>query len=268
MRASPAAATALLCGLLVLSGCDSAPGPVALEGRPPRLSTFTYSPESIVFNQLPPDQVSGEEARIPVRFSVTVADTENDVVRIGYLVQSPVEGRPALAEGEIDVPGPGRFEGTAEVRIPRGDAGTYTVLVYAVDREGHLSNQVRGALRFTSAGEPPVVEQVEAPETITRPAAGEPDLVLRLVATVRDPDGVSTLGRVVFWNVTAPAATFDLFDDGDREESGDEVAGDGRYTRLIRIASTNQPGTNVLAFQATDRSGLKSNIVEKQIRVE
>jgi hypothetical protein len=46
------------------------------------------------------------------------------------------------------------------------------------------------------------------------------------------------------------------------------VAGDGRYTRTVFLLSTNQAGTNTFAFQATDRSGLVSEVVTRDIVVE
>ena len=67
-------------------------------------------------------------------------------------------------------------------------------------------------------------------------------------------------------NTAAPADRFDLVDDG--LNGGDDVAGDGRYTITVQVASDNAPGPRVFAFQATDRAGLESNVVEKTITIE
>lgn len=258
MRALPAAVTASLCGVLILGGCDSAPGPSSLDGSPPLLSEFAFSPSHVVLNQLPPDRVDGDVVRIPVAFEVTVSDLDGDIDRLGYIVQSPVRQNVPLAEGTIDVPGPGRYEGSAEIRIPKGEVGTYTLLVYAVDREARMSNEVRGTLRFFAEGAPPVVVRVEADPEVVRPPT-----TFRLVATVTDPDGLENISRVTL--TTPNGATRAMFDDG--RSSGDETAGDGRFTASFDVPAAS-PGVQTFRVQAFDRTGLASEVVEKQIRVE
>ncbi|MEX1054388.1 MAG: hypothetical protein WED81_00055, partial [Rhodothermales bacterium] len=110
--------------------------------------------------------------------------------------------------------------------------------------------------------------EVAAPDTVVRPAAGEPAKLIRIVASVSDPDGLTNVNVVQFWNAGNPSSKFPMFDDGDTAASGDEVARDGKYTVTVRIESANQPGTNRLAFQATDLSGLRSNVFEKEIVVQ
>lgn len=74
--------------------------------------------------------------------------------------------------------------------------GPYTVLVYAVDDEERLSNQVRGTLWFWATGGPPVIEEVQVLDTLRRPAPGEPPVVFQVVARVSDPDGLENILRV------------------------------------------------------------------------
>lgn len=268
MRVSAATVTALACGVLSIAGCDSAPGPASMDGRPPVVSELTYTPESVVRSLVPAEQVVGEHIRIPLTFSVRVADEDRDVEQIGYVVRLPVADTAVVARGTLAIPSAGRYERTTELLLPRGTTGPYTLTVFAIDAAGHLSNQVRGLIEYTAEAAPPVLEAVEAPDVVVRPSAGQPARVLEIVAVVSDPDGLSNVSSVVFWNVTNPAQTIELFDDGQFTGSGDQEAGDGRYTRRIQITSDNQPGTNTFHFQATDRAGLKSNVVEKQIRVE
>ena len=132
-----------------------------------------------------------------------------------------------------------------------------------MDEAGQASNQLIGSLVLAASGREPVIEEVIAPERVERPSTGATPITL--VAVVSDPDGLANVSRVRFWNVEAPSATFGLRDDG---QGGDEVAGDGRYTATVQIESTNRPGPTTLAFQATDRGGLESQIVEKTITVE
>ncbi len=181
------------------------------------------------------------------------------------MLRSPtVDAEPVLTQ-MMNGSGNGPYQLTREVELPRGETGNYTLLIYAVDDEGQLSNLVRGTFTLENRGEPPVIASVEAPDTVQRPAAGEQTLV-EIVAVVSDPDGLANLSRVVFWNTAAPADRFDLVDDG--LNGGDDVAGDGRYTITVQVASDNAPGPRVFAFQATDRAGLESNVVEKTITIE
>lgn len=208
----------------------------------------------------------GELVRFSVSLRVNAADPDGDIERVSYVIQSPYAGRAPLSEGELALSSGSTYTRTTSVTVPRGEIGVYTVLVYAVDASGSLSDNVRGMLSFTGAGDPPVILNVAAPDTVQRPADGEEPNVLLLAATVSDPDGLSSISAVVFWNVTEPSNVFDMADDGVR--FGDEIPNDGIYTRTVQIESNNQTGETVLAFQATDRSGLKSNIVEKTIVVE
>lgn len=249
----------------LLAGCDQAPGVEPPGGDPPVLSQFEFDPHSVALGD--PDV---EETQGQVRFSVTmrvnVEDPDDDVERVAYVVQSPFSGRAPLAEGELTRGSGSRYTRTATLTLPRGDVGVYTVLVYAVDESGSLSDNVRGMLTFSGQGEPPVLLDVAAPDTVRRPAEGEDPVLLRLYATVTDPDGLSSISEVVFWNVARPSAVIEMADDG--TSYGDLSENDGVYTRTVQIVSGNDPGETVLAFQATDRSGLKSNIVEKTIVVE
>ena len=234
-------------------------------GDPPVLSDFSFTPTNVFAGGF--TEIDGS-LRVPLTMSVTVSDPDADIESVSFVVQSPVSNRDPLAAGNLADKGDGRYERTAEVMIPKAEIGVYTVLVYAVDQSGSISNNVRGMLRFTGTGEPPVVLEVAAPDTVFRPAAGEPAKLIRIVATVSDPDGLTNINAVQFWNADNPTAKFPMFDDGDPATSGDDAARDGKYTVTVRIESSNQPGTNRLAFQATDLSGLRSNVVEKEIVVQ
>lgn len=243
------------------TACDQAPGPAGDAGEPPVLSDFSFSPHQFAV----PHDAGGDDLSIPLSMSVTATDLDDDVETVSFLVQSPIGGASPVAQGTLLHVSGSRYEGADEMTIPAGDVGVYTVVVFAVDRVGSLSNDVRGMLRIQGVGQPPVIESVAAPDTVRRPAVGEPPKRISIVAEVSDPDGLSNINMVQFWNVDNPSETIEMLDTG---ELGDETAGDGRYTRVVEIRSGNQPVANTFAFQATDRSGLVSSIVEKIIVVE
>ncbi len=251
--------------LFALASCDSAPGPMDGTSIPPSVSGFGYSPRSINVLETPPSQFVGENVRILFTVEVDAADADGVVSEVVLVLRSPtVDAEPLLTQ-HLNGSGNGAYQLIREVELPRGETGNYTLLVYAVDNDGQLSNLVRGTFTLENRGEPPVIESVEAPDTVQRPAAGEQTLV-EIVAVVSDPDGLANLSQVLLWNTAAPADRFTLFDDG--LNGGDDTAGDGRYTITVQVASDNEPGPRVFAFQAIDRAGFESNIVEKTITIE
>ena len=253
----------LFCTLL-WAGCDAEPGPEDPTGRPPVVSNLSFTPEQLDIRSLDSTQVQSGAVDIQVDVSVQVTDSDSELDRVVFVLRSPEQTQDALAFHFLESSAANQYAGSFSITFDTGLTGNYLVEVYAVDSDNLLSNRALGTLSFVNDGQPPVIDEVIAPATIQRPATGTQQE--QLVAVVSDPDGVSNVANVVFWNVNNPTATFSLFDDGD--QGGDEVAGDGRFTVTIVISSTNATGTNTFAFQATDRSGLKSEIIRVDITVE
>jgi hypothetical protein len=59
-----------------------------------------------------------------------------------------------------------------------------------------------------------------------------------------------------------------MFDDGNLTEHGDLTSGDGIYSLLIQITSANDKGTYRLEFQARDRGGKLSNIINHSLLIQ
>ncbi len=278
MRIVSWVAAACLGGLLgLVAACDSAPGPEELGLRPPLLQDFTFSPQRVVFGVLPPEQIVGDSVRVPLELSVVAFGTQSPIEEVSYVVQSPFSSFEPIATGTMQPQGNNRYAATTTITFSALEVASYPIVVYAVDQARRVSGEVRGQInyiRIFEPGEPPVIDEVVAPDTLQRPAVGQPAVMLPLIAVVSDPDGLSDVEKVEFWNVDTPNNRFDLCDDGGGQpcgvaaDSGDETAGDGRYTLTVFIASTNTLGANTFAFQAIDRAGLRSEIVEKQIVVE
>jgi hypothetical protein len=250
--------------LVALIGCDSVPGPGSSVGRPPVISAFTYAPAQLDLAGLDPVEV--EDGAFEVEFTATAeaADPDGQVDRVVLVVRPPTPDSAPVAFEQMTAAGGSRYEITLPLVLDTGETGNYTVLIYAVDDEGQLSNQAIGAFKLINEGSPPVIESLEVPEVITRPSEGTKEE--SFIVVVSDEDGISNIAGVVFWNVNRPSDTFSLFDDG--ESGGDAVAGDGRFTTTVVIASTNSPGVNQFAFQATDRAGLKSGVVVQEVTIQ
>lgn len=250
-------AAVLAAAILALSACDQAPGLLDDAGAPPELSDFSFSPHQFI---APPGDGNANMV-VPLSMEVTVRDPDHDVEAVSFVVF----GNETIAEGVLALGSGGRYAGRSDVIVPTGEIGVYTVLVFAEDMKGMLSNQVRGMMHVSAEGSPPVISMVVAPDTLHRPGPGEPARLLELVAVVSDPDGLANIAAVEFWNAATPGTRIGMFDEG---ADGDAEAADGRYTRVVRIESSNEPGVTTLAFQARDRAGLLSDTVEATVVVE
>ena len=250
-------AAGIFAGALALSACDQAPGPLDDAGAPPALSEFSFSPHEFIA----PSGEGAVAASVPLSMEVTARDPDQDIAAVSFVVF----GETTLAEGALTYGNHGRYAGRVDVTIPPGEVGVYTVLVFAEDQTGRLSNEVRGMLLVSDDGAPPVIHTVSVPDVVRRPVSDTTAVLLEIGAVVSDPDGLGNISVVEFWNANRPADRIAMRDDG---QEGDAAAADGRYTRIVRIVSTNEPGITTLVFQARDRAGLLSNVVEAETVVE
>lgn len=226
----------------------------------PEIRNLVYSPQAVTPD---PSSDSGEQTiSVPVEISVTASAPEGELREVAFVIQPPTPSLEPVASGALVPDGSGRHATSLTAEFPRGGVGKYTVLVYAVSEAGRVSNTLRGHINYVAEGGPPVILDVLAdPDTILV----SQHTILVLTAVVDDPDGLENLNRVVVR--TPNQQEFPMFDDG--VSVGDPVAGDGRYT--ARFSGVNQATPNttqVFSFQAFDRTGLSSEIVEKAVRIE
>lgn len=242
--------------MATLTACDAAPGPDTPSGPPPVLSDFAFSPEAVVFEDLPPEAVVNDTlAQIPMTLSVRAVDADLDSVL--YVIKAPFDAVRVFKAGHLTAAGGGRYAASFVLSAPIGGTGLYDIVVYAVDEERQLSNRMRGLMPFrVLGGGPPEITEIVAPDTFRPPGD------LTLVAVVTDPDGLSNIRRVV---VRTPSGSeLRMFDDGTTQ--GDAAAGDGRYTARFNVPNAT-PGTQTFGFQAFDRSGLASAVVTRDVTV-
>ncbi|MEM9663438.1 MAG: choice-of-anchor X domain-containing protein [Bacteroidota bacterium] len=259
----------MLLFFLVASGCDTSPGADdrSLVQRQPVLSGFTFTPSEVVFEELPDTQVRGEEVDLPLRAAFSVTDPDGDLRAVTVVVTAPSPvgftsgGAPIFTVGGVTLEATtdGAYVAETTITLPSSAIGRYTVRAQAIDDAGLISNEVVGFFTYTSANEPPVIEAVESiPDRID--LANLPDSFV-IIATASDPD--NNIVRV--FGQTPTGFEFDLFDDG--ASSGDEVAGDGRYTATFSAAPTT-PGTQTFTIQAIDRGGLESEVVTLDVVIQ
>ncbi len=240
-------------------GCDSVPGTDPSDAVPPRITSFSFTPNDVDISALPPEQRTDSTALIPLSIQVTATDADGTVGAVVFILEGLAPEDPPVLEGLLRPVGAEHRLDTTLV-LSFGAVGNYPLLVFAVDTDAHMSNRARGVLRFNSSvpiGGPPVIEDVEADPEIVRPPT-----TFRLIATVSDPDGLENILKV---SGTAPnGLEFQMLDDG---AVGDDVAGDGRFTAQFDVPAAN-PGTQLFRIQAFDRSGLASAVFEKEVTIE
>ena len=268
----------LLAGVVLITllgfwaACDTAPGPTALGLRPPLLSDLTFTPPGVVLEQLSPEQIDGDSVRVPFTVGVTAVDPDGAIEEVQFIVQSPLSQIDPVAVGALSLAGRNLYDATQTITLSRGAVGSYTVVVYAVDGDKQLSGEIRGTFDYVATGQPPVIEELEVPETVTRPAAGEPPVIFQYIAVVSDPDGLDNVATVEV--DIEDFGILRLCDDGGEGScntgfpaSGDAVAADGRFTLTLQIDSDNQADTLKLLFKAIDRTGLESEVVERTFTI-
>ncbi|PIQ60949.1 MAG: hypothetical protein COV99_10105 [Bacteroidetes bacterium CG12_big_fil_rev_8_21_14_0_65_60_17] len=256
---------ALLAGAFLMAGCDSAPGTEDVFQQPPVVGGLVVTPDIVA-------ATPGAETQVEILVSFTATDANDDLDQVFVTVQASASGGAPLGQ-EILPATRGRQEARVLVTLPAGTAGSFPVVVTASDARGSVGNKLVGRLDVTGSSAPPEIVDIDMPDTAQRPTAGQPPVTIPIVATVTDPDGRANIARVEV--VVNGSVTLLLCDDGDRGtcnagfgSSGDETAGDGRYTLTIALAAENAAGPNSFTFKAVDRTGLESAPVTRILEVQ
>jgi len=151
--------------------------------------------------------------------------------------------------------------------------GIYTVRFSATGLDGKSKQVAVGTFYFNNGQDnvPPVISNLVIPDSISK------GVFFNFSITVTDLNGLNDINKEdgVFFNLYRPDSTivqaglFYMHDDGD-VGFGDEVAGDGifSYRNSFLQDPTTQVGLWRFTFQARDRSGLTSNIIEHFMLVQ
>lgn len=114
----------------------------------------------------------------------------------------------------------------------------------------------------------PVLSNVIAPDSLVV----SDTVAFAISVEVKDANGSSDIRSAYFFvtrpdGVSAGVPTF-LFDDGNFAANGDQAAGDGRFSRILKINQNNQKGIYKLEFQAEDKGNKKSEILTHNLLVK
>ena len=160
--------------------------------------------------------------------------------------------------------GDGVFSGWNTFEIKRSDIGFFRVEIVSEDARGFKSSTHILPLQIVRNNQPPVISNLQAPDTIRLNSPGTSFLIS---VQASDPDGLADIRQVIFNSFlpTGQPSTnnpFRLYDDG---TNGDQLAGNGTYS--LQIGRPTNTGPYRFEFQAFDRSNEVSNIIIHTITV-
>lgn len=260
--------------LLLLGACsddstviDSTHSDSAILLTGMRLSHYTVDTDTVDV-QAGKDKSPDDVITIPFDIHVTVLNgTRLSTLR--YIVSE--DGRSSvLVEGALS-PAGSEGEWKASVAFPRkrGDVGDYRIEVRGVDDAGLEANTAQAKLRVLFGSKPPEIIGVFAPDTVElKPET----VVLTISAEVRDGSGQADIKQVYFRSFLPDGRPgnngrpIDMYDDG-QPGNGDDVAGDGIYSRKVQMPPDTPVGDFRFEFRALDFSGLSSNTVVHKLTV-
>lgn len=151
--------------------------------------------------------------------------------------------------------------------------GNYNVRFSVTGFDGKNKQVAVSSFYFNNGQDnlPPIISNLVIPDSIAK------GVFFNFSVTATDPNGLNDIRPEdgVFFNLYRPDSTivqaepFFMHDDGDAG-FGDDVAGDGifSYRNSFLQDSTTQVGNWKFVFQARDRSGLVSNIIEHFLYVQ
>lgn len=245
--------------ILVVAGVENAP-PVITKTAVPALV-----PIDSLFDFVIAVQVQDE-------------DGLQDIKKVSFQFFPPEHPNPTLEGTLVDdgtsgdeMPGDGIYSNILSSNLIK-EPTDYFLRFEAEDQAGNKSDAKVVTIRGRPGlNDPPVISNVVAPDTVKI----DPQQNTRILITVdvTDPQGLDDIDYVQFRSFLpdgreAQDSPIQMADDGNTSVTGDEVAGDGTYSRIIILPSSGvMPGDFRFVFQASDKSGALSNTIEHILTV-
>ncbi|HWP82539.1 MAG TPA: hypothetical protein VNN76_07780 [Bacteroidota bacterium] len=159
----------------------------------------------------------------------------------------------------------------AQFTMKRVEIRPVMVETWAQTDQGLRSTSMMLPLTIVRANQPPVVSNLQAPDTVRLTSTTQ---VILLEIRATDPNGQTDITRVIFQSFRPDGSPssgnpFFMYDDGGTlgSNSGDRVAGDGLFSRAISLPPNTGQGTYRFEFQAFDRSNAASNMITHYVTV-
>jgi hypothetical protein len=247
-----------------------------------QLAIFGPNARPVIVNVTAPDTLySGTTGQI---FEVAVNDDDgiDDISRVYF--ESQKDGSTTQIY-EIDLFNDGNFNDHGDLfandsiytmkldsTFAAGKIDPYIFHFYVEDSFNELNaNDVSAGIQIENfAG---TILSTSVPDSIEKPTTPGNTVPFELNATVTDPQGLADVDSVYFLS-EKPDGTFSgsgfhfiLYDDGDMQNRGDDVANDGEYSLVIQIADSNDPGIYKFYFYMRDHVGHLTSVSKDSIVV-
>jgi hypothetical protein len=210
-----------------------------------------------IVNYFFPDTISLKMPSTEVQFTVFDNDGLND---IRWVVMQGFEPGNAFPVFRDTIPNPQNnsplFTMTIDSSYAAAKKDDYELQIFAEDRVNDKSPEVIHPLFIENSA--PQLLNISVPDTMLIFQTSSNIDTVR--AEVKDGQSLLDVKRVYFVSQIRQANgslgpesdPIDLFDNGDIVQSGDPVATDGEYSRIIRIDPENTPGTYIFTFHSQD----------------
>lgn len=270
----------LLLVLLLYAGCEKTSDAIIDSiGNAPRLTNVFISPAAINTDTMLVGPVKNPTDVLQIQFNCFASEflspgekknIESAHARITKDIGSSTIAAANLEDNGIapdQLKGDLIYSGKISIQIKRSEVGTYKVEIFALDKAGIQSNGFIVPLVIFRSNKPPVLSNLQAPDSIT---LGNQDQTILLQLKATDPDGQSDIQKVIFnsFRPNGQASSgnpFLMYDDG---SNGDITQGDGIYSLRISLPATTTTGVYRFEFQAFDKSNESSTTLVHRLTVK
>lgn len=255
--------------LLFVSGCEKKfDNPIENENSGYQV-TLVQPSNNILFNQA--------DSLITIRIVFSnFSDIKDVYCNIISSANTQVNSTPVklLDNGNIANGDDAAKDGSYANKFPMSSlypVGTYTIKYFVTDN-AEIGKQVAICTFKYDNGQnnvaPVISDDIIEPDTV---AVVDSALILTSIKAT-DANGLADISKVYF-TVYRPDGTTngvqnEMFDDGNETLHGDQIAGDGIYSLIIKVTSANAKGTYNFEFRAKDRGNKLSNIINHPVLIQ
>lgn len=251
---------------VTFTACDSPPGSAPYEVSPQPFASITLTPNELTFDP----QAGIRDTTVTVQITARL--------RPGYSVQNPVFSvrRQGLSEvfreGTLTQDSGGNLTASFSYSTSTNNSALFTIFVFDSGDNGIISNTLqRNLIQTGFTTQPPEIQSLAHPAVVLIPTEGTTSF--RFLARVVHPEGQENIAAVLLELFDSAGnmlggEPFTMLDDGDEQNSGDEEAGDGVFTRAFSIGPNNQPETYDIRAYALDRQGLSSDTISSTLTIQ
>lgn len=143
-------------------------------------------------------------------------------------------------------------------------SGNFQIVYFVEKKDGSTILISKGNFFFKNCdgNTPPLISNIEAPDSIQVQA---PKSVFVVRVKAEDSNGLNNVESVYFISYRPDGSSsgnkIQMYDNGDINNHGDLIGGDGIYSTLVEVLPTNVKGTYRFEFQARDRCFSLSNLI-------